>query len=90
MLHQRLPVVQYADDIIIIIHADLPQGMHLKVLLNLFAMSTCLKVNYHMSSMVPLDVFDSKIQDLAAAFGYQVTSLPFTYLGLPMGTTSPE
>jgi hypothetical protein len=26
----------------------------------------------------------------ANAFGYQIGSMPFTYLGLPMGTTKPE
>jgi hypothetical protein len=31
----------------------------------------------------------NKLQDLASAFGCQVGTMPFTYLGLPMGTTNP-
>jgi hypothetical protein len=40
--------------------------------------------------MIPLNVPDDKMQDLALAFGCQIASLPFTYLGLPMGTTKPR
>ena len=64
--------------------------MHLKNLLALFSVSTGLQVNYHNSSMVPVNVSDSKMPDLAAAFGCQIASMPFTYLGLPMGTTKPR
>ena len=84
------PIVQYADDTILILEADLAQIMHLKNLLALFSVSTGLQVNYHNSSMVPVNVSDSKMPDLAAAFGCQIASMPFTYLGLPMGTTKPR
>ena len=70
--------------------ADLAQIMHLKNLLALFSESTGLQVNYHKSLMIPLNVPESKIHDLAAAFGYQLASMPFTYLGQPMGTTKPR
>lgn len=30
-----------------------------------------------------------KMNDLAAAMGCQIGSMPFTYLGLPLGTTRP-
>jgi len=80
----------YADDTILIMKADLPQILHLKYILALFSESTGLQVNYHKCSMVPVNVLNNKMQDLAAAFGCQIASMPFTYLGLPMGTTKPR
>ena len=64
--------------------------MHLKNILALFSESTGLQVNYHKSSMIPINVPKNKLNDLAAAFGCQVASMPFIYLGLPMGTTKPR
>ena len=40
--------------------------------------------------MVPINISSEKCADLAASFGCKVESLPFTYLGLPMGTTKPR
>jgi hypothetical protein len=84
------PIVQYADDTIIIVPADRDQILHLKGLLRAFANSTSLRVNFHKSSMVPLNVPNAKLQALASVFGCQIASVPFTYLGLPMGTTKPQ
>ena len=84
------PVVQYADDTILIMQADITQVLHLKNILSLFSASTGLKVNYNKSSMIPVNVSTNKLNNLAAAFGCQVGSMPFTYLGLPMGTTKPR
>ena len=84
------PVVQYADDTILIMQADINQVVHLKQLLAQFTESTGLKVNYHKSSMIPINVLNSKMDELASAFGCQVATMPFTYLGLPMGTTKPK
>jgi hypothetical protein len=40
--------------------------------------------------MLPINVSDENIQRLALTFGCSVGSFPFTYLGLPMGTTKPR
>jgi hypothetical protein len=40
--------------------------------------------------MVPLNVPETKIQELASIFGCQIASMSFTYLGIPMGTTKPR
>ena len=84
------PIVQYADDTLLLMQADPSQLIHLKNLLNLFAESTGLVVNFNKSFMIPINVSHSKMLDLANVFGCQVGSLPFTYLGLPMGTTKPR
>jgi hypothetical protein len=40
--------------------------------------------------MFPINVTQEKMQILANTFGCQIGSLPFTYLGLPMGMTKPR
>jgi hypothetical protein len=84
------PIVQYADDTLLIIPADLAQILALKEVLHNFTLSTGLKINYHKSSMVPINVPVEDMKVLAEAFGCQIASLPFTYLGLPLGTTKPK
>jgi hypothetical protein len=50
------PIVQYADDTLLIMQADACQLFFLKSLLNSFAESMGLKVNYRKSSMLPINV----------------------------------
>jgi hypothetical protein len=84
------PIVQYADDTILIMQADARQILFLKALLNSFSESTGLKVNHAKSQMLPINVSHEKMVTLANTFGCQIGSFPFTYLGLPMGTTKPH
>jgi len=81
--------VQYADDTLLIMQADARQLFFLKSLLKAFAESTGLHVNYRKSQMLPVDVSAEKMDLLAQTFGCSIGTLPFTYLGLPMGTTKP-
>ena len=84
------PVIQYADDTLLIMKADATELLHLKNLLGKFVTSTGLQVNFHKPMILPINVPDDKMQHLAAVLGCQVGTLPFTYLGLPMGTTKPK
>lgn len=84
------PIVQYADDTLLIMQADARQRFCLKAVLNTFAASTGLSVNFSKSIIVPINVSEEKMKILAGTLGCQVGSLPFTYLGLPMGTTKPR
>jgi hypothetical protein len=54
--HPDFPIVQYADDTIVMMQADSSQIHHLKGLLHVFSDSTGLKVNYNKSMMVPINV----------------------------------
>jgi hypothetical protein len=47
-------------------------------------------VSYRKSQIIPINVVPEKMEILANTFGCQIGSLPFTYLGLPMGTTRPR
>lgn len=64
--------------------------MALKEVLNCFSKSTSLHINYHKSPMLPINVREDRMDRLAHVFGFQVGTLPFTYLGLPVGTSRPR
>lgn len=61
----------------------------LKGILRTFSDNTGLKVNYQKSSIIPINLNDMETQHLAQTFGCSVSVMPFTYLGLPIGTTRP-
>jgi hypothetical protein len=84
------PIVQYADDTLLIMLADLLQIRALKESLGKFSISTGLKINYAKSQMVPINVLHEDMVILAEEFGCQIGSMPFTYLGHPLGTTKPQ
>jgi hypothetical protein len=87
---EDFPIVQYADDTLLIMEADARQLFFLKGILHSFSESTGLRVNYRKSQIIPINVVPEKMKILANTFGCQIGSLPFTYLGLPMGTTRPR
>ena len=84
------PVVQYADDTILIMKASQQELFYLNGILHSFSESTGLKVNHSKSCLIPINIHQEKAEQLAAVFGCQLGSMPFTYLGLPMGTTKPK
>jgi hypothetical protein len=83
------PIVQYADDTLLIMQDSEAQLLTLKNLLHDFGRATGLKVNYNKSCILPINVSDQRMEVLANTFGCVIGSLPFAYLGLPLGTTKP-
>jgi hypothetical protein len=86
----QFPIIQYADDTLLVLRASQRELFMLKGLLESFAQSTGLRVNYKKSGLVPLNLSTERAQLLAGVFGCRLESLPFTYLGLPLGTTKPR
>jgi hypothetical protein len=84
------PIIQYADNTLLILEACPRQLIALKSILNTFAESTGLKVNYQKSNIYPINVSNEKMEILAQTFVCQLGSYPFTYLGLPMGLAKPK
>jgi hypothetical protein len=84
------PVIQYADDTLVILQADAPQLICLKAILNSFADSTGLKVNYSKSSLMPINMDSTRLAHFANTIQCKTGTLPFTYLGLPLGITKPS
>jgi hypothetical protein len=58
------PVLQYADDTLIILEASVPAAERLKKILDLFALATGLVINFTKSTMVPMHVSPEIITDM--------------------------
>jgi hypothetical protein len=84
------PIIQYADDTILIMKVDEDQLALLKRILHNITLSSGLVVIFHKSCLVPINVSPEKACSLAQAFGCVVGSFPFTYLGLPLCLTKPQ
>jgi hypothetical protein len=63
------PIIQYVDDTLLIVSADSAQIVVLKETLVKFSKSTGLKINFHKSQMLPINVSDELLQVLADDFG---------------------
>ena len=83
-------IIQYADDTLLVLPGDARTLFNLKGLLRPFSDSTGLHVNFGKSFLVPINMSDDRATHLARTFGCRVGNMPFTYLGLPLGTTKPS
>jgi hypothetical protein len=86
----NFPVVQYADDTLIIMKENANNLICLKALLQTFADSTGLKVNYNKSNMIPINLSEERLNHFSETMQCQKGSLPFTYLGLPLSIIKPS
>ena len=59
------PIVQYADDTLIVLPAEADQLLVFKGLLDKYAKFTGLKVNYNKSSMIPINLSTDEATTLA-------------------------
>jgi hypothetical protein len=84
------PVIQYADDTLVVLKANARELMFLKALLQTYASSTGLKVNYRKSCMMPINMDGVRKQHFASTINCKPGTLPFAYLGLTLGITKPS
>jgi hypothetical protein len=70
-------VIQYADDTLVVMQANSRQLICLKSLLNIFADSIGLKVNYHKSIKVPLNVDDERLSHFTNTLHCKKRKFPF-------------
>jgi hypothetical protein len=69
------PIIQHVDDTILILEACPIQLYALKAILNTFADSTGLRVNYSKSNIYPINITDSELHHLASTFQCQVGAM---------------
>ena len=74
------PIIQYANDTLLIMPAEIEQVNSLKEMLGIYSRSTGLKINFHKSSIIPVNVEDTRVQQIAECLRCKIGSLPFTYL----------
>ncbi|CAN6381816.1 unnamed protein product [Urochloa humidicola] len=78
------PVVQYADETLVLVQAKEGQVRRLKQLLDVFTAATGLVINYHKCKFVLIHVVTVRINKLAAILGYPFATYPQSYLDLPL------
>lgn len=84
LVDQPCPMLQYADDTLLLIRAEIADVRWLRECLDLFAQATGLKINFHKSKVVPMLVQPEKQQELLQILQCQQGAFPQTYLGLPL------
>lgn len=87
---EAITTMQYADNTIFILNAEPSTLISFKLILRLFTKISGLKINYSKSCMVPFNLSPTEIDLAEAVMGCPRTSLPITYLGMPLDITAPD
>jgi hypothetical protein len=77
--------LQFADDTLLVWVKSWRNVHALRVVLLLFEAMSGLKVNFHKSMLVAVNVSDSWLTEAALVIGFKARKVPFVYLGLPIG-----
>jgi hypothetical protein len=81
---QPCPILQYADDTLIVIQGDVEQAKVLKLILDDFACTAGLKIDFTKSTFVPINLTLQEGDAIAPVLNCEVASFPQTYLGLSL------
>jgi hypothetical protein len=77
--------LQFTDDTIILGEKTWANVRGMRAALHIFAAMSGLKVNFHKSMLAGICVGESWIHEAASVLRCRVGSVPFVYLGLPIG-----
>nr|CAB3463513.1 unnamed protein product [Digitaria exilis] len=80
------PVLQYADDTLIVLKAVPEPVSFLRNLLQEFSQATSLHINFDKSNFLPICLGQDEAQSMADLLGCPIATFPQTYLGLPLST----
>lgn len=78
-------LLQFADDALFLGEASLSNMVTLKCILRCFELVSGMKINFHKSKIAGIAVTDPITNQFAALLNCKVMSIPFIYLGLPVG-----
>nr|XP_051221559.1 uncharacterized protein LOC127339784 [Lolium perenne] len=78
------PVLQYADDTLILCKATPAAAATLKRVMDDFASATGLAINFDKSCFIPMFVSSEDAANMAATLGCPISTFPQPYLGLPL------
>jgi hypothetical protein len=78
-----MPVLQYADDTMIILQGSVHQATLARFILDAFTKFTGLQINFRKSTFVSMHMSESSVAAAAAVLGCPIAQLPCTSLGLP-------
>ncbi|GKV19246.1 hypothetical protein SLEP1_g29532 [Rubroshorea leprosula] len=84
----RLTHLQCADDTILFSEASEANAWAMKCVMRSFEMISGLKVNNDKSWLCGLNVDSERLEDMATIMNCSVSSIPFKYLGVPVGANT--
>jgi hypothetical protein len=76
--------LQYADDTLLFSSRDTSAVRNLKYVLMLFEQVSRMRIKFHKSEFIPLNVDDSKVHEISHILNFPIGSLPFKDLGVPL------
>jgi hypothetical protein len=82
------PIIQYADDTIIVMKASQRELFCLKALLESYALSTGLRINYTKSCLVPINTDSKKLNFLLVSLVARLNLFPLHIWGYRWGQQS--
>ena len=83
--HVSITHLQFADDTVLIRERSWANIRSMKALLLLFEATSSLKVNFHKSMLLGVNIHDSWLAEAASVLNCKLGKAPFLYLGLPIG-----
>ncbi|GJV17166.1 putative RNA-directed DNA polymerase, eukaryota, reverse transcriptase zinc-binding domain protein [Tanacetum coccineum] len=82
----RVSHLFYADDVVLVTEWNRVQMDNILRVLNVFYLASGLRININKSNVYGIGVSNEEVEDMAWLTGCMSGSLPFTYLGLPIGS----
>lgn len=82
-----MPILQYADDTLILLKGTVQQVIVLKEILDTFACFLGLKINYHKSTLIPIHMSNEDTNTATNTLQCPISSLLCNYLSIPLATS---
>jgi hypothetical protein len=76
--------LQYADDTVLFSSSDKLGLRNLRCILLLFEVVSGMRINFHKSEIVPMNMEESEAHDIAHVLNCPTGSFPIKYLGVPL------
>jgi hypothetical protein len=76
--------LQYADGTFLFSSCELPYVKNLKVVLMLFEKVSGMRINFHKSEIIPMNLDSEQVHQVMHILNCHVGKLPFRYLGVPI------
>lgn len=77
--------LQFAEDTLLMGVKSWANVRALRAVLFLFEAMSELKVKFHKSMLIGINIDESWVHEAASVLSYKIGQLPFIYLGLPIG-----
>lgn len=86
-IYIHIPLLQYADDMIMCIQGTSIEARHLDMCLDIFADLSGLQLNKSKSALMVFHMTPEESNDCSCILGTAIQRLPMNYLGLPLGSS---